>query len=142
MSESMATVIRQDCSRRRSPDQRRRWDEHRSSPATASLSTECRTQVCLRRAVDSAVERSAPSRDLRERRPPPRDAYSPKGCRLVQDLLAIDRHATRSGGSGGRTGRTSSAIAALNLAGSSTNGSWPDSSNQTSSFEGAVSLSK
>src|SRR5215207_8235449 len=65
MSESMATVIRQDCSRRRAPDQRRRWDEHRSSPATASLSAECRTQVCLRRAVDSAVERSAPSRDER-----------------------------------------------------------------------------
>ena len=36
------------------------------------------------------------------------------------------------------TGRTSSAIDVVNLAGSSTNGSCPDSSNQTSSFLGAV----
>jgi hypothetical protein len=39
-------------------------------------------------------------------------------------------------------GRTNSAIDALNLAGSSTNGSCPDSSNQTSAFDGAVNASK
>jgi hypothetical protein len=39
------------------------------------------------------------------------------------------------------TGRTNSAIAALNLAGSSMNGSWPDSSNQTSCFDGAARAS-
>jgi hypothetical protein len=38
-------------------------------------------------------------------------------------------------------GRTNSTIAALTLAGSSTNGSCPDSSNQTSFFEGALSAS-
>ena len=40
------------------------------------------------------------------------------------------------------TGRTNSAIAVLNLVGSSTNGSCLDSSNQTSLFEGAVSTLK
>ena len=38
--------------------------------------------------------------------------------------------------------RTKSAIAALNFAASSTNGSWPDCSNQTSFFEGAASAVK
>lgn len=41
-----------------------------------------------------------------------------------------------------RPGRTNSAMAALNLAGSSTNGSCPDSSNHESLFDGAVSASK
>jgi hypothetical protein len=58
------------------------------------------------------------------------------------DLLAVERHVARAGRSESRAGRTNSSIAALNLPGSSTNGSWPDSSNQTSSFEGAVSASK
>ena len=40
------------------------------------------------------------------------------------------------------TGRTISFIAALNFAGSSTNGSCPEFSNQTSVFDGAVSASK
>src|SRR5215207_7768245 len=59
----------------------------------------------------------------------------------LQDLF-MDRHAAPSGRSDARTGRTNSAIAALNLVGSSTNGSWPDSSNQTSLFEGAVNASR
>jgi hypothetical protein len=41
----------------------------------------------------------------------------------------------------GRAGRTNSVSKALNLAGSSTNGSCPESSNQTSLFDGAVSAS-
>jgi hypothetical protein len=41
-----------------------------------------------------------------------------------------------------RTGRTNSTIAALNLDGSFTKGSCPDSSNQTSFFDGAASASK
>src|SRR5690242_17111455 len=40
-----------------------------------------------------------------------------------------------------RAGRTNSAIRALNLAGSSTNGSWPECSNQTSLFDGAFRTS-
>ena len=53
-----------------------------------------------------------------------------------------DRHIGCSGRAGRRAGRTSSAITSLNLPGSSTNGSWPERSNQTSSFEGAASASK
>ncbi len=63
-------------------------------------------------------------------------------AREAQGSLGTDRHPARAGRSGDRTGRTNSAIAALNLADSSTNGSWPECSNQTSLFEGAVSASK
>ena len=45
-------------------------------------------------------------------------------------------------GSLATTGSASSAMAALNLAGSSTNGSCPERSNQTSSFRGALSAWK
>jgi AcrR family transcriptional regulator len=59
-----------------------------------------------------------------------------------QSRVAIHCQVAPDGGSDGRVGRTDSAIAALNLSGSSTNGSWPECSNQMSFFEGAVSASK
>ena len=63
------------------------------------------------------------------------------GSGPVRKLLAVNRQRAGAVDSEGRAGRTNSAIKASNLAGSSTNGSWPDSSNQTSLFEGAVSRS-
>jgi hypothetical protein len=67
--------------------------------------------------------------------------YGLAGAGLI-DLLAVEGHAAPAGRSESRAGRTNSAIAALNLSGSSTNGSWPECSNQTSFLEGAVSASK
>ena len=61
--------------------------------------------------------------------------------RLAPCDLEAEAAGTR-GRSAATTGRTKSSIAALNLAASSTNGSWPDCSNQTSFFDGAVSASK
>lgn len=55
---------------------------------------------------------------------------------------AMDRGPLVSARMAQMVGRTSSAIAALNLAGSSANGSCPDASNHTSLFDGAVSDSK
>ena len=67
-------------------------------------------------------------------------AVPPDEERLV--LAPVDTSANSNSGHHIRTGRTKSTIARLNLAGSSTNGSCPDSSNQTSVFDGAVSASK
>lgn len=61
----------------------------------------------------------------------------PANCRAYMRELALSADPNHPA-----TGRTNSIIAALNLDGSSTNGSCPDSSNQTSLFEGAVSTSK
>src|SRR5215212_6206431 len=54
-----------------------------------------------------------------------------------QELAAIWRQAAGTGGSEGGADPTNSAIAVLNLAGSSTKGSWPESSNQTTFLDGA-----
>jgi hypothetical protein len=51
-------------------------------------------------------------------------------------------HVLGAGRPGRSVGRTKSAIVALNLSGSSTNGSWPDCSNHTSLFAGLVNASK
>src|SRR5512146_3292322 len=56
--------------------------------------------------------------------------------------LGVMVPAAESRSAASATGRTSSTIARLNLSASSANGSCPDSSNQTSVFDGAISASK
>jgi hypothetical protein len=69
-------------------------------------------------------------------------ARTPKAASADQAVIRLDQEdRLPADASEGRAGRTNSAIKALNLAGSSTNGSCPESSNQTSFFEGAINAS-
>jgi hypothetical protein len=58
------------------------------------------------------------------------------------DAGLAGRHDCGATVSGRSAGRTTSAMVALNLPGSSTNGSWPECSNHTSFFTGVVKASK
>lgn len=69
-------------------------------------------------------------------------ATTPPSWREEDDAERAGRHDCGATMSGRSAGRTKSAIAALNLPGSSTNGSWPERSNHTSFFTGAVKASK